>query len=122
MKRIFSLFGFSFIGFSGLLLFVSLFTSKPPLMVMYLFLAQAIMCFCLAYLYPQFKQKDERMRRIREKGMFASFIALMVYFILFIFGLQLEFITLNANELLYVLIALMITTIFVSFVIYSKIY
>jgi uncharacterized protein (UPF0305 family) len=35
-----------------------------------LFLALSVMFFSLSYLHPQFKKKDERMKVIREKGMF----------------------------------------------------
>lgn len=87
-----------------------------------IFVAMAVMSYCLSYLYPHFKENDERVKWIKQKGMFASFIALFAYFILFQLGIQFDFFFLSALELLQVLSTLMICTVFLSFVIYSKIY
>lgn len=93
----------------------------PPNMT-YKTLALAIMSFCLNYLYPQFKQKDESMKLIRQKGTLASFFAMMIYIIALNLGIQLNFFILTANELIQILTVLMISTLFISFVVYSKIY
>ena len=41
--------------------------------ITYPLLGMMIMSFCLSYLHPQFKEKDERMKLIRYKGMFVTF-------------------------------------------------
>lgn len=111
-----------FFMMAGFIIFVSIMADSVPSSGAYVMIAMGIMSLCVGYLYPQFKQKDERMKLIREKGMFVSFIAIMVYFIIFNLGLQLEFFTLTANELLHILSALVISTVFISFVVLSKIY
>lgn len=111
-----------FFVMAGFIIFVSIMANSAPSSSAYIMIAMGVMSLCVGYLYPQFKQKDERMKLIREKGMFVSFIAIMVYFIIFNLGLQLEFFTLTANELLHILSALVISTVFISFVVLSKIY
>jgi hypothetical protein len=107
---------------AGFIIFISVMANSEPSSGAYMMIAMGVMAFCVGYLYPQFKQKDERMKLIREKGMFVSFIAIMGYFLIFNFGLQFEFFTLTANELLHILSALFISTVFISFVVLSKIY
>ncbi|WP_019156469.1 hypothetical protein [Robertmurraya massiliosenegalensis] len=119
---IFFIFGIFFFAMGGFLLFVS-FMAKASINTSFLMMfSMGIMSFCLSYLYPQFQQKDERMKRIREKGMFFSGMALMVYLLIFNIGLQVELFTLTATELLHILTTLIICTVFISFVVYSKIY
>jgi uncharacterized membrane protein len=107
---------------AGFLILASIKANSAPSTMIFIQLAMEIMSFCLSYLYPQFKQKDERMRLIRQKGMFASFVAMLIYLIVFNMGIQFDFIILTANEMLHLLSALLISTLFISFVIYSKIY
>lgn len=85
-------------------------------------LALAIMCYCLSYLYPEWRQKDERMRLIRTKGLSASFIALLLYYFVFSGLLQFDAISITAIQLLNILAPLMIITVFLSFVVFAKIY
>ncbi|WP_163530065.1 permease [Halobacillus ihumii] len=54
----------------------------------YTVLSLAVLAYSMSYLYPQFKQKDERMKLIRQKGMFYSFFAMMFYFIVILSILQ----------------------------------
>lgn len=82
----------------------------------------SVMCFCLAYLYPQFKENDERSKRIKEKGMFISYFFIMGYMIIFMALFQLHIITLDGYQTISILAALIIMTVFLSFVIYSKRY
>ncbi|WP_062049741.1 hypothetical protein [Bacillus sp. JCM 19034] len=117
-RKLFYLFGL-FFGFMAVLLFIA---TEPTLKITYMFLAKMIMSFCLGYLYPQFKQQDERMKLIREKGVFASFFATMVYLLIFFILLQFEIIAISAILLIQLLSALVTLTVFLSFVIYSKIY
>lgn len=121
-RILFLILGLFFIAIGGLLLVTNLVADEPFNTSFLLMFALAVMCFCLSYLSPHFLQKDERMKLIREKGMFFSVIALIVYLIIFNLGLQIEFFILAANELLHILTALIICTIFISFVVYSRIY
>ena len=118
----FFILGMLFLMMAGFLILASIKANAAPSTMIFIQLAMAIMSFCISYLYPQFKQKDERMRLIRQKGMFASFIAMLIYLIVFNMGIQFDFIILTANEMLHLLSALLISTLFISFVIYSKIY
>ncbi|NYV65719.1 permease [Bacillus sp. Gen3] len=118
----FFILGMLFLMMAGFLILASIKANAAPSTMIFIQLAMAIMSFCLSYLYPQFKQKDERMKLIRQKGMFASFVAMLIYLIVFNMGIQFDFIILTANEMLHLLSALLISTLFISFVIYSKIY
>ncbi|WP_137744425.1 permease [Robertmurraya siralis] len=121
-RILFLILGLFFFAIGGLLLVTNLVADEPFHTSFLLMFALTVMCFCLSYLSPHFQQKDERMKLIREKGMFFSVSALMVYLIIFNLGLQIEFFTLAANELLHILTALIICTVFISFVVYSRIY
>lgn len=107
---------------SGTMVFAGIMTHSAPPTPTYTVLAMMIMCFCLSYLHPQFKEKDERMKLIRYKGMFFSFFALTAYYLLFSIGLNLKILTLSATELLNILMALTMSTVFISFVVLSKRY
>ena len=114
--------GILFTLMSGFTIFVGIMAESAPAPMAYMTLALAVMSFCMAYLYPHFKKKDERMKIIREKGMFASYFAIIFYLLIFNIGLQFEFFVLTAAQLLNILTALIICTVFISFVVYSKIY
>ncbi|MGQ0439383.1 permease [Bacillus sp. B-TM1] len=97
-------------------------THSAPPPATYPLLGMMIMCFCLSYLHPQFKEKDERMKLIGYKGMFVTFFALTAYYLLFSIGLNLKILTLSATELLNILMALTMSTVFISFVVFAKRY
>ncbi|MCS0670359.1 permease [Cytobacillus firmus] len=107
---------------SGFIIYSGVMADSAPPFESYIMIGMTVMCFCPSYLYPQFKQKDERMKLIREKGMFVSFFAMMMYLIAFNLGLKLDLILLTASEAINILSTLLICTLFLSFVIYSKIY
>lgn len=119
-RKSFFVLGIMFTVMGGFLGVIGIMDHSAPISVTYILLAMAFMSFCLSYLYPQFKDNDERVKLIKQKGMFASFIALILYFILFQTGLQLGWLNVSALEVLQILSALMICTVFSSFVIYSK--
>lgn len=80
------------------------------------------MCFALSYLFPQFQKKDERMNLIRQKGLYYSFFALMIYFIIIIVLIQVGIIALTSLEIASVLISLMVITMWTSWIILSRRY
>ncbi|MGM0854878.1 MAG: permease [Bacillota bacterium] len=81
-----------------------------------------VLSFCMHYLHPQFKQKDERMKMIREKGMFYSFFAIMTVHVVLMTVLQFDLIGLTAMNLLNILTSISIMTVFLSMVIVAKVY
>ncbi|UTE78774.1 permease [Rossellomorea sp. KS-H15a] len=85
-------------------------------------LSLTVMSFCMHYLYPQFKEKDERMKMIREKGIFYSYFAILGFFIIIMSTLGIGLIDLTAMNLMYVITSLTIMTVFISMVIMAKIY
>ncbi|WP_106498454.1 permease [Lentibacillus sp. Marseille-P4043] len=93
--------------------------SAPPAQT-YNLIALTIMSFSMSYLYPQFKQNDERMKLIRYKGLTYSFFALVVYYIVLSGIIQFNIVSLSAMEVLNILAALMISTVFISMVILAK--
>lgn len=121
-RKLFFILGSFFFVLSCFLIVIGMLANQILHSSVYLMFAMAVMSFCMSYLYPQFKQKDERMKLIRAKGMFASFVALMSYLIIFNVGLQFELIHFTASQLIQILSTLMICTVFLSFVIFSKMY
>ena len=80
-----------------------------------------IMFFRLGYLYPQFKKNDERYKLIQQKAMFYNYFISMGYlFIFFILGNNI--INLSAQTVIVILGALIIATVNILFMIFSKIY
>lgn len=118
----FLILGILFLAQSGFMIFVEVMANSALSTMASMPLALAIMSLCLSYLYPQFKQKDERMKLIRQKGTLASFFAMMFYLFVFNIGIYGDFFVLSASELIQILTVLMISTLFISFVVYSKIY
>ncbi|SCC07068.1 permease [Bacillus wiedmannii] len=121
-QKYFLIMGIIFLFMSGFMILTGIMTHSAPPPATYPLLGMMIMSFCLSYLHPQFKEKDERMKLIRYKGMFVTFFALIAYYLLFSFGLNLKILTLSATELLNILMALTMSTVFISFVVLSKRY
>jgi hypothetical protein len=119
-RRLFLLFGFIFLSNSLLLLFSSISTGAFFAGYELVFLGTAVMSFCLAYLYPQFKDNDERAKRIRERGMFISYFFILGYMIILMPLLQFELIVLSGYQTVSLLSTMTIITVFTSFVVLSK--
>lgn len=101
---------------------IALMAKSAPNTETYTLISLAVMSFCLSYLAPQFSQKDERARVIREKGMFFSGLAFLIYSVILTTALQFNLISLSAIEAINILAALMISTIFISMVVIAKKY
>ncbi|MDM5153893.1 permease [Bacillus sp. DX1.1] len=121
-QKYFLIMGIFFFAMGAFMVFAGIMTHSTPPAPTYTLLAMMVMCFCLSYLHPQFKEKDERMKLIRQKGMFYSYFALLTYYLIFSIGLNLNLFTLSAIELLNILMALTISTVFLSFVVLSNRY
>lgn len=68
-QRLYIVFGFVFLLFSAIFSIASITTGVFPVGQELVTFEISVMAFCLAYLYPQFKENDERSKLIREKGM-----------------------------------------------------
>jgi len=109
------------LAIAGFILFVGLMANTDPVIAGYSSpLMVAVISFCMAYLYPQFKQKDERMKLIRQKGMFYSYFALLFYFAVFIIIVEFQILALTAKDILYSLMTLTVSTVFISWVILAR--
>ena len=72
-QRSYIVFGIIFLLFSGIFSTASISTGVFLVGQELVSFGVSVMAFCIAYLYPQFKENDERSKLIREKGMFYSY-------------------------------------------------
>ncbi|MFC6333861.1 permease [Paenibacillus septentrionalis] len=120
LKRMYIVMGVLGLLLTGGMILLAVMAKAAPAPMVYIILSLTVMCFCLAYLYPQFKQKDERTTYIRQKGMFISYFALLFYYFILMTIIQFELLTLTAMDVLYILCSLTIITVFLSWVILAR--
>ncbi|MBM7578670.1 hypothetical protein [Jeotgalibacillus terrae] len=121
-RRTFVIFGLIFLSYSILINFATISTGNFFAGHEAVFIGTTIMCFCLAYLYPQFKENDERSKRIKEKGMFFSYFFILGYMVILIFLFQIDGFMLDGLQTVSLLAALTISTVFISFVVLARRY
>ncbi|ANU11479.1 permease [Planococcus antarcticus DSM 14505] len=121
-RAVFIIFGSFFSLISGFLILAAIMVKSAPNSETYALLSLAVMSFSLSYLYPQFIQKDERTRMIREKAMFFSSFSFLFYAFVVTSALRFNLIHLSAIEAINILISLMISTIFISMVVLARKY
>lgn len=121
-RGIFLVIGILQLAMFGFYVFIAIMVNTFPAPSTYIQLSVAITAFCLSYLYPQFKQKDERMKLIRQKGLGYAYFAIVIYYLILLMILQFNLLTLSALDVLYILIALTICTVFICMVIAAKKY
>ncbi|MCY7823331.1 hypothetical protein MOB34_05855 [Bacillus spizizenii] len=121
-RRNFYLLGILFLVLLGIIAFVRTVTNSLSFLEILMYATAAYICFARGYIYPQFKQKDERANFIKQKGMKWSFIALLIYLVLILYGTYFDVISLTIFEMASTLIALTLITLFSSWVILSKKY
>ena len=119
-QRIFFILGIFFLVNGILFTGASISAGRFPVGFDVMSFAISIMAFCNGYLYPQFKAKDERSRIIREKGMFYSYFILIGYLALFMILFQFTSLQLDGYQTVCIFAALLIATVFSSFVVVSK--
>jgi len=119
-QRHYIVFGFIFLLFSVIFSIASITTGVFPVGQELVMFGISVMAFCLAYLYPQFKENDERSKLIREKGMFYSYFIIMGFMIMISGLFQFNIINLNGIQTVYLIETLIIITVFLSFVVLSK--
>lgn len=119
-QRMFFILGIFFLANGIILSVASISTGRFPVGFDVMSFAISIMAFCNGYLYPQFQAKDERSRVIREKGMFYSYFMLIGYLVVFMVLFQFTPFFLDGYQTVSVVAALLIATVFTSFVVVSK--
>jgi len=119
-RKTYLIFGVVFTLLGAFYLFVALMAKGSPPSQAYVTFALTIMSFCMSYLFPHLKSKDERSKLIREKGMFYAYFAMLVYFFIFMTLLTFNVIEISALTTVNILLALMIETVFISMVIVAK--
>ncbi|MFD1412436.1 hypothetical protein [Oceanobacillus jeddahense] len=121
--RIFFLIGgFIFLFYTLLIGFSSIATGNFFAGHELVYFGVTIMSFCLAYLYPQFKENDERTKKIRERGMFFSYFIILGSMIILMPLFQFGVVHLNGYQTVSILATLAIVSVFSSFVVLSKRY
>lgn len=80
----------------------------------------AFMAYAIGHLYPQFKQRDERVDAIKQKGMYLTVFIVLVGLIALMGLIQFNIIKLTALEMIRVIISLVIITIWSCWLIFSK--
>ncbi|TSB45347.1 hypothetical protein [Alkalicoccobacillus porphyridii] len=108
--------------FAAFLITITILTNNQLNGYEFILISTSIMCASLAYLYPQFKKKDERVILIKQKATYVSYFFFIGYAMIFMILLSTNVLTLSAYQLLSIFTALMISTVFLSFVFFSRRY
>ncbi|GAK12309.1 hypothetical protein JCM19039_2069 [Geomicrobium sp. JCM 19039] len=111
-----------FLGYAFLLVYAGTQSSTGLQGTEFIQFGVATMCFSLAYLYPQFKVNDERTQKIKERGMFYTFLIMMGVFIALMTLSMADVIHFNGMQTVGIITAIMISVVFLSFVVLSKRY
>lgn len=119
-QRNFYFLGVLFLILLGVIAFFRVATNSLSFIEILMYGTAAFICFARGYIYHQFKQKDERANFIKQKGMKYSFIALLIYLVLILYGTYFNVITLTIFEIISTVIALTLITLFTSMIILSK--
>ncbi|MCY9374537.1 hypothetical protein MOF34_05145 [Bacillus sp. T17B1] len=102
--------------------FFQILTHSVSLTELLMWGALSYLSFAAGYIYPQFKEKDERANFIKQKGMQYTLYSVLIYCAMIMFSIQFSVVTLPAVEIIRILISLTIITTFSSWVILSKKY
>ncbi|WP_188456008.1 hypothetical protein [Virgibacillus oceani] len=121
-QRTYLTFGILFLLFSALFTMATISTGIFPAGHELVMIGVSVMSFCLAYLYPQFKENDERSRRIREKGMFYSYFFMLGYMIILMSLFQFDLLQLDGYQTVCLLSSLLMMTVFINLVVLARRY
>ncbi|CAM3178558.1 hypothetical protein FITA111629_08145 [Filibacter tadaridae] len=119
-RSTFVVFGFVFFLFAALFTNASISTGVFPTGPDVMMIGISVVAFCNANLLPEFVKKDERSRVIKEKGMFYSYFVLIGFLFIFMILFQFTAIQLDGYQTVCILAALIMMTVFSSFVVVSK--
>lgn len=121
-RRNFNIIGTLFVLIFAVRTVMGISTNSLSLVELFIWGSLTYLCFAAGYLYPQFKEKDERTQLIKQKGMQYSMSLVLVFFIAGLLGNQFDIFNFHLIELLQIIVALTIITIFSSWIILSKKY
>ncbi|WP_058306222.1 hypothetical protein [Gracilibacillus massiliensis] len=121
-RKLFFIFGIMFTLLSLLFNWATISTGVFPAGHDIMLIAMTVMSFSNAYLAPQFVKNDERTKKIKERGMFFSYFINLGYLIILMTLLQFKILDVTAYQVVCMIAALTIMTVFVSFVVLSKRY
>ncbi|WP_163583109.1 hypothetical protein [Gracilibacillus saliphilus] len=121
-RKLFVIFGIMFLLMSALFNWATISTGVFPAGHDLMLIAMTVMCFCNAYLAPQFIQNDERTKRIKERSMFYSYFINLGYMAIFLTLLQFNLLAITAYQTVAILAALTIMTVFITMGVLSKRY
>ncbi|WP_066191103.1 hypothetical protein [Gracilibacillus timonensis] len=121
-RKLFIIFGIVFLLMSALFNVATISTGAFPAGHDIMLLAVTLSCFCNAYLAPQFVQKDERVKRIKERGVYLSYFIVLAFIIVLTALLHFEVLHLSGYQAISLLAAFMIGTVFVAFVVLARKY
>nr|WP_295975470.1 hypothetical protein [uncultured Bacillus sp.] len=82
----------------------------------------AYLSFAGGFLFPQFKNKDERSQLIKQKGMYITGCALLIYVVAFLVTNQIYSLSLNAVHVVQIFLSLTIITMITSWLLLAKKY
>lgn len=122
VQRTYFIFGVLFLIFSLLIGTATISTRSFPVGHEFVLFGLTVMSFSLSYLYPHFKDNDERSKRIRETGMFFSYFFIIGYMIILMALFSLNMINIDGYQTVCLLVGLTTVTVFSSFVVLSKRY
>jgi len=121
-QRNFYIIGILFLLIFAVILFLRITTNFLSLIELLSWGTLTYMCFAGGYLYPHFRQKDERARFIREKGLKISMIFVLGFFVIATLINQFNLADLKMEELFQLVVSMTMITIFTSWIVLSKKY
>ncbi|MFT0800403.1 hypothetical protein VSK91_02910 [Bacillus swezeyi] len=121
-RRTFYFIGVLFLTIFAIRTFIRIATNTLSFIECLMYATAAFICFAGGYIFPHFKENDERTSFIKQKGMKCSFIALFIYMVIILYGSYFHMITLKIFDLITLLIALTVITLYSSWIILSKKY
>ena len=119
-RKIFYFFGIILFLFFSLRLYLMLATDTFSLVETLSWGGLTYMAFAIGYLQPQVVQKDERARYIKQKTMQYSLVTILFFFLLLTFLTQINLLVLTGEEVLSVLTAFSMFTIFTIWIFVAK--
>lgn len=121
-RRFYFISGIIFLFYSILITYSTISTGTFFVGHELIFIGMTVMCFCLSYLFPQFKENDERAKTIREKGIYLGYFFTLGYMVILMLLFQFQLLELNGYQTVCLLATSVIITVFISFVVLSKRY
>lgn len=120
MQRRFFFVGILLLIFFMMRVFLSIFNRDVMIVEIINWGSLVYMAFIISYLYPQFKENDERSKQIKQKGMYYTIFIILLTLIALNLLIQFDILVLSALEVVRILISLVIVTFWTTWLILSK--